>query len=86
MPTMAMRQLAAKQALALVAAGMDDDFPDGQLADLLDHVDDVALVVGSLVGMVTGVLKSLNDTRPGTSERFLHGMGLSLESMADGDG
>jgi hypothetical protein len=78
--TMVQRRHAAQQALALVVAGMDDDPP----AQLLSEVDDVALVVSSLVGLTTGLLRNLDERRPGTAANFLHGIGLSFEWMAEG--
>ncbi len=33
-----------------------------------------------------GVLKCLDESRPGTAERFLHGIGLSLEKMTEDHG
>ncbi len=85
-PTLATRQLAAQQALSLVVAGMDDHPHDPLIAKLLAEVDDIALVVSSLVGLCTGVLKCLDESRPGTTERFLHGLGLSLERMTEDQG
>lgn len=82
-PTMAMRQLAAQQALALVVAGMEEQPHEPLIARLIWEADDIDLVVGSLVGLCTGLLKSLDVSRPGTAERFLRGIGLSLESMAE---
>ncbi len=82
-PTMATRQLAAQQALALVVAGMDDQPHEPLIARLLSEVEDIALVVSSLVGLCTGLLRSHDESRPGTAERFLHGIGLSLEKMTE---
>lgn len=83
---MAMRRHAAQQALALVVAGMDDQPHEPLIGRLMGEVDDIALVVGSLVGLCTGLIKSLDDRYPGTADRFLTGMGLSLETMSEEEG
>ncbi len=85
-PTLATRQLAAQQTLALVVAGMDDNPHEPLIGRLLTEIEDIALVVSSLVGLCTGVLKCLDESRPGTTERFLHGLGLSLERMTEDQG
>ena len=85
-PTLAARRHAAQQALALVVAGMKDQPREPLMAKLLGEVDDVALVVGSLVGLTMGFLKSIDEIVPGAAERFLHGMGLSFETMTEEDG
>jgi hypothetical protein len=83
---MAVRRRAAQQALALVVAGMDDDPNEPLCAQLLAEVEDIALVVSSLVGMCTGLLHCMDESRPGTSVGFFHGIGLSLEKMTEGQG
>ena len=79
-PSRLERKQAAKQALALVTAAMQDD-PQVDLVTQLREVDDIVLVVSSLVGLSTGLLRSFDDLRPGASARWLAGIGLSLESM-----
>ena len=44
-------------------------------------MDNIVLVVSSLIGLATGLLHSLDDQCPGTSGRWLRGLGLSLEMM-----
>lgn len=79
-PTYADRRHAAKQALAMVTAAMEDP-PHVALVDQLREVDNIVLVVSSLIGLSTGLLRSFDDLRPGASARWLAGIGLSLESM-----
>lgn len=82
---MAERKHAAKQALALVVFAMDVDGSPAEMGRLLREVDDIVLVVSSLVGLVSGLLKSADDKTPGTSSAWLGGIGLSLESIHEGD-
>lgn len=64
----------------MVTAAMADD-PQVDLVTQLREVDDIVLVVSSLVGLSSGLLRSFDDLRPGASARWLAGIGLSLESM-----
>jgi hypothetical protein len=80
-PTATERKQAAKQALAMVTAAMEER-PHVALVDQLMEVDNIVLVVSSLIGLSTGLLRSFDDLRPGSAGRWLQGIGLSLESMS----
>ena len=79
-PTATDRKHAAQQALAMVTAAMEDP-PHIDLVAQLREVDNIVLVVSSLIGLATGLLHSFDDLRPGASGRWLRGLGLSLEMM-----
>ena len=80
-PTALERKHAAKQALAMVTASMEDP-PRVALVDQLREVDNIVLVLSSLIGLSTGLLRSFDDLRPGSAARWLQGIGLSLEAMS----
>lgn len=88
-PTALERKHAAQQALSMVTAAMEDSAPEGGwsedttsiVVDLLRDVDNIALVVCSLIGLSTGLLRSFEDLDRGSSGRWLKNIGLSLESM-----
>ena len=79
-PTALERKHAAQQALAMVTAAMEDP-PHVDLVDLLREVDNIVLVVSSLIGLSTGLLRSFEDLDRGSAGRWLKNIGLSLESM-----
>ena len=81
-PTATDRKHAAQQALAMVTAAMEDP-PHIDLGAQLREVDNIVLVVSSLIGLATGLLHSFEDLDRGSSGRWLSNIGLSLEMMGD---
>lgn len=77
------RKHAAKQALAMVTAIMEEPStrPDITIDQLLREVDDIPLVLASLVGLISGLLHCIDERHPGASEKWLQAAGLSLERM-----
>lgn len=78
------RKAGARDAVALLTASSMDDHD--LVESLIDGLGDrLPIVTCSIVGLVSGLLESLDDEDPGVTEHWLAAIGNGVEAMPEGD-
>lgn len=82
-PTRLERKLAAKQALALLTASVHSNLDDELITDLIHGLEDLPLVLASVVGLASGLLKSFDDQAAGAADMWLANVGRNIEALSE---